>query len=111
MDRLLTAEAIAERLGMKTQWVWAVIADASYRRQERDDRADAGRHTRCHCAVDGFMHRLNGPAFAIRSIAILRSVGAQVALPQTCRLSHSTRSIAGSGCSPRYSTHFVFTHG
>jgi excisionase family DNA binding protein len=23
MDRLLTAEEIAERLGMKTQWVWA----------------------------------------------------------------------------------------
>jgi excisionase family DNA binding protein len=23
MDRLLTAEEIAERLGVKTQWVWA----------------------------------------------------------------------------------------
>ena len=23
MDRLLTAEEIAERLGMKTEWVWA----------------------------------------------------------------------------------------
>ena len=23
MDRLLTAEEIADRLGMKTQWVWA----------------------------------------------------------------------------------------
>ena len=37
MDRLLTAEAIAERLGMKTQWVWAAIANASHRRQERNE--------------------------------------------------------------------------
>src|SRR5450755_958260 len=24
---------------------------------------------------------------------------------------HSTRSMTGSGCSPKYPTHFVFTHG
>ncbi len=59
MDRLLTAEEIAERLGMKTQWVWAEA------RAGRIPHVRLGRYRRFReSSVEAWLRNLEGDSAA-----------------------------------------------
>jgi excisionase family DNA binding protein len=69
MDRLLTAEEIAERLGMKTEWVWAQA------RAGRIPHVRLGRYRRFReSAVDDWLRDLETGGATSRPPAQVRPV-------------------------------------
>jgi excisionase family DNA binding protein len=62
MDRLLTADELAERLGMKTDWVWAQA------RAGRIPHVQLGRYRRFReSAVEAWLHDLETGGTTSRS--------------------------------------------
>jgi excisionase family DNA binding protein len=63
MDRLLTAEEVAERLGMRTDWVWAQA------RAGRIPHVRLGRYRRFpESSLDAWMHGLEAASIKAPSV-------------------------------------------